>query len=78
MNDSPIKPNDRRRAITERILAIPSLPLQEEAEKRVSEEATLRRAGDARLSVLKKQLEEMTAEHTAGVGKLQQQLDELR
>ena len=55
----------------------PSLP-QAESEKRLSEEATLRRAGDARLSVLKKQLEEMTAEHTAGVTKLQKQLDQLR
>ncbi|XP_037076147.1 secreted 45 kDa protein-like [Pollicipes pollicipes] len=40
----------------------------EETEKRCSEEATLRRAGDARLSVLKQQLEEMTAEHTTGAG----------
>ncbi|XP_043189233.1 leucine-rich repeat and coiled-coil domain-containing protein 1-like isoform X1 [Amphibalanus amphitrite] len=50
----------------------------EEAEKRLSEETTLRRAGDARLSVLKKQLDEMTAEHTAGLGKLQKQLEEAR
>ena len=51
---------------------------QEEAEKRLSEETTLRRAGDARLAVLKKQLDEMTTEQTAAIAKQQQQLDQAR
>lgn len=51
---------------------------QEDTEKRYSEEMTLRKAGEARLGILKKQLDELTGEQSTSISKLQSQMETLR